>query len=193
MALLDVIKYGHPTLRKVAESYDTGEISQQFVNDMIETMKVKDGVGLAAPQVNVSKRFIVATDFEKTFALINPVIVGYSESTEEEVEGCLSIPGVQGKVNRPAKVVVRATEFGGKDIEIKASGLLARVFQHEIDHLNGILYLDRVEQNSLEWIDGGEQNSHPITLENVQQNYTQIYHQNQEDMVYERQVELKIV
>jgi peptide deformylase len=193
MALLNIIKYGHPTLRKVAEAYGPGEITQQFVNDMIETMKVKDGVGLAAPQVNVSKRFIVATDFEKTFALVNPVIIGYSETTEDEVEGCLSIPGLQGQVRRPVKIVVRAAEISGKQIEIKTSGLLARVLQHEIDHLNGIVYLDRADKSSLEWIEGGDKNAKPITLDQVQQNYSQLYHQTTENLVYERQAELRTI
>ena len=193
MALLDVIKYGHPTLRKVAEPFEPGEITQQFVENMIETMKVKDGVGLAAPQVGNAKRFIVATDFDRIFTLINPVIVGYSETTETDIEGCLSIPGVQGQVTRPNKIIVRATDIDGKEIEIKTGGLLARVFQHEIDHLNGIMFLDRAPQSSLEWIENGDINYRPITLELLQQNYNQLYHQDRDELVYDPQVEIKTV
>ena len=193
MALLNVIKYGHPTLRKVAEPFEPGEITQQFVDDMIETMTVEDGVGLAAPQVGIAKRFIVATDFERIFTLINPVIVGYSETTETDIEGCLSIPGVQGQVARPSKIIVRATDIDGKEIEIKTGGLLARVFQHEIDHLDGVIFLDRADQSSFEWMEGGDNKNKPITLEHVQQNYNQLYHQDRDELVYDPQVEIKTV
>jgi peptide deformylase len=148
MALLDVITYGHPTLRKVAQPYEPGEITADFIRDMVETMRAKDGVGLAAPQVNVSKRFIVASDLENTYVLINPVIAAFSERLVRDKEGCLSIPGFQADVQRYEKVVVKAQNERGEQIELKADGLLARVLQHEIDHLNGVLYIDRSEPDT---------------------------------------------
>lgn len=193
MALLNVKKYGHPVLRQVAEKFEPGEITQKFIDDMLETMKAKDGVGLAAPQVGVSKRFIVVTDHDRTFTLINPEIVAYSEHKVPEVEGCLSIPGVQGEVQRPEKVVVRATDIDGKQIEIKTGGLLARVFQHEIDHLNGIVYLDRTEPSTMEWIEGNDGRSREITLQEIQDNFGQLYHQDREEVVYGPQAEIKTV
>lgn len=193
MALLNVIKYGHPVLRQVAEKYEPGEISQNFVDDMIETMKAKDGVGLAAPQVGVSKRFIVVMDMDKIFTLVNPEIIGYSEFTVPEVEGCLSIPGVQGEVIRPEKVVVKALDIDGTQLEIKTGGLLARVFQHEIDHLNGIVYLDRADPSTLEWLEGKDARSREITLPEIQENFKQLYHQGREKLAYEPKVEIKTV
>ena len=149
MAILDVIKYGDQVLRQTAEPYANGEISEVFVQDMIETMGKRDGVGLAAPQVGVSKRFIVATDMSDLYVIVNPEIIAFSEHTEEDFEGCLSLPGIQGKVPRHFKVVVKGQKPDGTSLEIPARGLLSRVLQHEIDHLNGVLFIDRSSPESL--------------------------------------------
>jgi len=149
---MQVIKYGHPTLRKVAEEIDVDEIDQDFVEDMIETMYKEDGVGLAAPQVNVSKRLLVATDLENLYVMINPKIVAMSESVETDIEGCLSLPDLQAEVARSKKIIVRAFDRDGKPYELKAQGLLARVLQHEIDHLNGVLFIDRADLDTLVWL-----------------------------------------
>ncbi len=185
MALLDVIKYGHPTLRQMAEPYAPGEIDGGFVQDMIETMKAKDGVGLAAPQVNVSKRFIVVSDSEKLYTLVNPEVIAHSESTVIDTEGCLSLPGLQASVTRWEKVIIRALDVDGEKKEITARGLLSRVLQHEIDHLNGVLYLDRADISTLTWINGGEEHYTPTTLEEVQREYKKLYHAERRELFFE--------
>jgi peptide deformylase len=152
MAKLEVIKYGHPTLRNIAEPLDPAEIDQGFIDNMIETMVEEDGVGLAAPQVNVSKRIIIASNFENTYVMINPEIEAYSEKSATEAEGCLSLPGLQAMVGRPEKIIVKALDREGKPLKVTATGLLARVIQHEIDHINGVLYIDRMDADSLVWL-----------------------------------------
>ncbi len=153
MAVLDVIKYGHPTLRKVAEPYTQEEVNQQFIEDMLDTMYEEDGVGLAAPQVNVSKRLIVVSDRENEYVLFNPKIIANSESSKYDYEGCLSLPGLHANVPRFEKVVVQARDAEWNPVEITARGLLAVVFQHEIDHLNGVFYIDRADLSTLKWTD----------------------------------------
>jgi peptide deformylase len=116
-----------------------------LVEDMIETMHEADGVGLAAVQVGILKRVIVYDIYDDTGAkaLINPEII--EESGEQiDVEGCLSLPNRNGEVLRPKKVVVKGMDIKGNNVEIVAEDLLARVFCHEIDHLNGILFIDKV-------------------------------------------------
>jgi peptide deformylase len=164
MAVKDVITLGHPTLRQVAEEMRIDEIDHQIIQDMIDTMHEKDGVGLAAPQINISRRLIVVTDYEKEYVLINPKIIAYSEQTSNEIEGCLSLPGLQAMVNRFEKIIVQALDSEGKQIEITASGLLARVLQHEIDHLNGILYIDRADLSTLVELDPQTEEKRPTTL-----------------------------
>jgi peptide deformylase len=118
---------------------------------MIETMRDAPGVGLAAPQVNVSERVIVVefgdeedeTVPPKLYVVVNPEITRFSRETEMGVEGCLSIPGLVGEVERYLSVTVKGQNRRGHPIRIKAKGWLARIFQHEIDHVNGILYTDR--------------------------------------------------
>lgn len=118
---------------------------------MFETMRDAPGVGLAAPQIGESQRVVVVeyTDDErenarpKKYVLVNPEIVQESEETVTDLEGCLSVPGLAGEVERFEAVTVQAKNRFGKPIKLKASGWLARIFQHEIDHLNGVLYIDR--------------------------------------------------
>jgi peptide deformylase len=142
-----------PTLRKKSKKVkDFGEALQVLIDDMVETMHATNGVGLAAPQVGVLERVIVIQlpeDEEdpqsgKLFALCNPQIIR-AEGEEAGEEGCLCLPGYVGEVKRATSVTVKAQDRRGKKVRIKAEGLLARAFQHETDHLNGILYIDRVE------------------------------------------------
>lgn len=128
---------------------------QTLIDDMVETMREAPGVGLAAPQIGLSDRLIVVEYFEreedeekegapkKVWAVINPEIVKSSEETLMGVEGCLSIPGLVGEVERHAAIQVKGLNRHGQPVKIKAEGWLARIFQHEIDHLNGILFPDR--------------------------------------------------
>lgn len=118
-----------------------------LVDDMYETMVAYDGVGIAAPQVGILKRVIVISvdNGDNVYAVVNPEIIKAS-GRREEVEGCLSIPNVHEKVERPRHVIVKGQDVKGNPIEIKASNLLATAFCHEIDHLNGILFIDRVKK-----------------------------------------------
>ena len=118
---------------------------QQLINDMVETIQKENGVGLAAPQVGISLRVVVLQmPEEEPVAIINPKIV--KRSGEREVmEGCLSIPGYQGEIRRSISVTVKGLDRQGKAIRIKATGLMAQALEHEIDHLNGILYIDHIE------------------------------------------------
>jgi len=143
MAILEIIKEDNPILRKKAKPVTrVNSAVQKLINDMFLTMYQADGVGLAAPQVGKSKRIIVVDVGKGKIALVNPEIVtAEGEATAEE--GCLSIPGKTGDVTRAAKVVVKGLDETGKPVEIEADGLLARAFQHEIDHLNRILFIDK--------------------------------------------------
>jgi len=114
-----------------------------LAKDMLETLYESNGVGLAAPQVGVLKRLIIVDIGEGPYTLINPVIV-YQKGAKQDMEGCLSVPGVWGIVERPEHIIVRGINLDGEEIEIDAKGFLAVAFCHEIDHLNGILYIDKV-------------------------------------------------
>lgn len=123
-----------------------------LLDDMLETMYEAQGVGLAAPQVGISKQLIVADPGDgNVLQLINPCLIE-AEGIEFDVEGCLSLPGIFGELNRAAKVTVTALEKNGREIRIEAEGLLARILQHEIDHLHGTLFIDRAER----LVDSGE-------------------------------------
>ncbi len=143
MALLNILKESEPTLRKT--SREVGEITPRIItllDDMIETLHDANGAGLAAPQVGVLRRIcIVETDETGLVEFINPVIIE-REGEQEELEGCLSIPGEWGYTRRPAKVTVRALNRRGEEFTISGEDLAARAFCHEIDHLDGILYKD---------------------------------------------------
>lgn len=143
MAKLKILKIGDDTLRKVCRPVDaiTPRI-RTLLDDMIETMRAAGGVGLAAPQVGVLRRIVVIeTDEDGLIELINPKIIAYSGEQESE-EGCLSIPGRWGLTRRPMHVTVRAMNRQGETFDITGSGLLAKAFCHEIDHLDGKLYID---------------------------------------------------
>ena len=143
MAKLKILKLGDETLRCVCRPVDkiTPRILR-LLDDMIETMRAADGVGLAAPQVGVLRRIVVIeTPDEGLIELINPKIIAYSGEQEGE-EGCLSIPGRWGVTRRPMHVTVRALNRKGETFDINGSGLLAKAFCHELDHLDGKLYID---------------------------------------------------
>ena len=141
--MLTVVTYPNPVLRKKARPIDgMDDDIRRFIDEMTETMYVKDGVGLAAPQVGVSKRFIVVDGGEGPMSLMNPEIVSVGGEQETLEEGCLSLPDIRVDVLRTTRIVVRGINETSKTVEIEAEGLLARVLQHEIDHLNGILIID---------------------------------------------------
>ena len=143
MAKLKIVKVGDPVLRSVSRPVEkiTPRIIQ-LLDDMIDTMRAADGVGLAAPQVGVLRRIVVIeTPDEGLIELINPKIIAYAGEQRSE-EGCLSIPGKFGITVRPMHVTVRAMNRKGETFEINGSGLLAKAFCHEIDHLDGKLYIE---------------------------------------------------
>lgn len=155
MTVRTIVTVPHEVLRRKARVVTRFDKTlQTLIDDMIETMRDAPGVGLAAPQVNVSERVIVVEfgDEEdesvppKLYVVVNPEITRFSHETEMGVEGCLSIPGLVGDVERYFAVTVKGQNRRGQPIRIKAKGWLARIFQHEIDHVNGILYTDRAEK-----------------------------------------------
>jgi len=118
---------------------------QRLIDDMMETMQKEGGVGLAAPQIGVSLQIaVLQMPKEEAFAIINPKIVK-SSGEREVMEGCLSVPGYQGEIRRSVSVTVKGIDRQGKAIRIKATGLMAQALEHEIDHLNGVLYIDHIE------------------------------------------------
>jgi peptide deformylase len=160
MAIREIIFPDNPILRRKANKVRTfdGEL-HRLIDDMAETMLAAPGQGLAAPQVAVSWRVIVVRlpddeesqeeygeEAGKLYEVVNPEIAKVSEEMEDGIEACLSIPGYFGRVERHTAATVKGKNRHGKDIRIKAKGWLARVFQHEIDHLDGVLYIDRATE-----------------------------------------------
>ncbi|MFZ2192640.1 MAG: peptide deformylase [Candidatus Moraniibacteriota bacterium] len=145
MTILPIQVYPAPCLKKKTQEIENPKDPQiqELILDMIETMKENNGMGLAAPQVGKSLRLCVIKFERKTYVLINPKFKSKSWSKEICEEGCLSFPGQFLPIKRSKKVKVIAKNKAGKEIEIKAEGLLARALQHEIDHLDGILYIER--------------------------------------------------
>jgi peptide deformylase len=147
MAILPICSFPDDSvLRQKAKRVSSIDGSiQRLINDMVETMQEANGVGLAAPQVGVSLRVVVLQmPGEEPMAIINPEIVK-SGGEQEVTEGCLSIPGHSGQIKRSASVIVKGQDGTGKAIRIRATGLMAEALEHEIDHLNGILYIDHIE------------------------------------------------
>jgi peptide deformylase len=160
MAVREIIYANDPRLRQKAKQVKQfGPALKSLADDMLETLHASHGVGLAAPQIGLLQRIFVAylpEDEEdpqsgKPYVLINPKIVKASRDEVEGEEGCLSIPTWYGVVSRPDWVIVRAQDANGKSIRAKAEGYLARVFLHEMDHLDGILFVDRVESPDKLW------------------------------------------
>jgi len=171
MSILKVSRMGHPILRKKVRPVPPAEITaapmQRLIDDMTQTMLEYNGVGLAAPQVHEELRLFVAqvirdqddeeddeTRKPEILALINPEIKPVSRHVEEDWEGCLSIPDLRGLVPRYRDISVKGYDRTGRQIELQASGFMARVIQHEADHLDGVLFLDRMKSlDSLSFID----------------------------------------
>ncbi len=149
----EIIQDGHPTLRKVAKKVTAEELGdplfQQLIDDMFETMYAAPGIGLAAPQVNLSKRlFVVDLQDEKPehgpLVIVNPRFT-VSEGEIESIEGCLSVAGMIGDLTRFERVVCTGLDRHGKKIELAGTGLFGRCLQHEMDHLDGVLYIDKAK------------------------------------------------
>jgi peptide deformylase len=146
---LDIRKFGDPVLKTRATPVETFDESLvRLTQDMLATMRDNEGVGLAATQVGRLKRVFVAAIEDDEYVVVNPVLTGISETTETATEGCLSIPGIQVDVERPTAVTISGQDVSGKPLQIEASDLLARVLQHEVDHLDGVLILDRTDRES---------------------------------------------
>jgi len=160
MSIRPIVLYDDPLLRK--RSHRVRRVSpdlQALVDDMVETMHAGNGVGLAAIQVGVPERVIVVQlpeDEEnpgggELYAVVNPELARKSREIEDGIEGCLSIPGLIGEVPRHYAVTVKGLDSRGRTVRIKAKGFLARVFQHEIDHCDGILFIDHIEDPEKIW------------------------------------------
>jgi peptide deformylase len=159
MAIREVVTVPHETLRRKARKVTSyGAELQTLIDDMVETMRVAPGVGLAAPQVNAPLRVMLVEFAEseedeeheevtpELYICVNPKITPTSAEEEIGTEGCLSIPGIVGDVSRPVAVTIKCQNRHGQAMKIKASGWLARIFQHEVDHLNGVLFVDLAEK-----------------------------------------------
>jgi peptide deformylase len=157
MSILKIARMGHPVLRARARKLDVAEVKapafQKLVDDMIETMREYEGIGLAAPQVHEGVRLALIGIQEgqgedrsiRVMPIVNPEISPIGKETEEDWEGCLSLPGLRGRVVRPRKIQVKGLDRRGNKIEFDLLGYPARVAQHEIDHLDGVLFVDRMK------------------------------------------------
>lgn len=148
---MKVVRIGDPVLRQKAVRVEQfGEALKQTLDEMVVLMKKKSGVGLAAPQIGIPERFfVVQVPGEQPIAFVNPEIIETSLETVDFTEGCLSVPGVWGDVSRPASVRIQAVNTDGKMFRLDADGYLARIIQHEFDHLNGVLFVDRLKEREL--------------------------------------------
>lgn len=147
-----IVTYGNDVLRTKAENVERFDDSvRELIEEMYKIMEENRGLGLAAPQIGVSKRIFVYDTEDGPHALVNPRLIRGS-GEQISVEGCLSIPGLQGQVKRYESVTVEGLNEKGKKVRIRARGLLARVFQHEMDHLDGTLFVDRADPDTLELV-----------------------------------------
>ena len=164
MSILKVARMGHPVLRQTARSVTPSDLKdpmmQRLINDMIDTMHEYHGVGLAAPQIHEDLRLFVALldddpdGDSEAVVVVNPEIVPLSENKAEGWEGCLSIPDIRGMVPRYTDILVRALDRTGRKVELTLKGFPARVAQHETDHLDGVLFFDRMtSMQSLTFLD----------------------------------------
>jgi peptide deformylase len=151
MAVLEILKYPHPLLKRPSEKVDrTNEETRKLIQDMIETMYHSNGIGLAACQIGIPRRIIVLDvspidPQQNLFAMINPEVISEEGEIDHE-EGCLSVPDCFEKVKRRERIRVKGISADGKEIEVSGEGILAFALQHEIDHVNGVLILDRVSR-----------------------------------------------
>jgi peptide deformylase len=172
MIKIDLRFLGDPVLRtKTHKVTQFTEKLQALVDGMVDLMREQNGVGLAAPQVGISERIIVVQTPEdeeepgsgQLYVMLNPEIVRASTEMVEGIEGCLSIPGYVGEVSRHESVTVRSQDLKGRKKRIKAEGFLARVFQHEIDHLEGVLFIDKLVAPDRIWrVEEGEEESSEV-------------------------------
>jgi peptide deformylase len=151
----DIITHPNPILRRKAKKVKVFDKDfQELIEDMFVIMREAPGVGLAAPQIGISQKVVVVEyadpekdeEKPKAYVLVNPEIIYHSDETTEDLEGCLSVPGLVGRVERWDAVTVKAQNRFGKSVKIKAEGWLARIFQHEMDHLDGVLYIDKATE-----------------------------------------------
>ncbi|MDH7481209.1 MAG: peptide deformylase [Armatimonadota bacterium] len=157
MAARDVVTYPDPVLRQQAKAVTKVDTNtKKLIHDMIDTMHEANGVGFAANQIGVLQKVIVFDDGTGPKVLINPKIV-HASGEQVGIEGCLSVPGLQGEVRRANEIEVKGLDERGKPVKIKAEGLTARIIQHELDHLNGVLFIDRAEPNSLHYVTATEE------------------------------------
>jgi len=147
----ELLKFGNPSLREASEIVSKKDIKskemEDLIKDMKDTMEAANGVGIAAPQIGVNKRIAIVTINDKLHVLINPVIISLTDKTQGFWEGCLSVPDMRGWVERPKLIMVYWLDQNGEPHHMETNSFLAAVFQHEIDHLDGKLYIDRVEDN----------------------------------------------
>jgi peptide deformylase len=144
MAVLKVLEVPNPVLRQTSvnvETFDEG--LSETVKNMLETMFAYEGVGLAAPQVGILKRLLVIVYKGQQFVMVNPVIIETGGEIVEEMEACLSVPGKQGPVKRPDFLIMEYQNLTGERVRLEETGFLTRVIQHEMDHLNGVIYIDK--------------------------------------------------
>lgn len=152
MAKLKLYEYPHPILKKKAEKVQkVDDELRKLLDDMLETMYASNGCGLAAPQIGVSKRIVVIDiahedEEPRPLYMVNPEIVWQSEEKEISEEGCLSVPGQRAEVERPAAVRIKYLDYDGREQELEADDFLAVAAQHEIDHLDGVLYIDKLSR-----------------------------------------------
>lgn len=145
----EIRTFGDPVLKSRATPVkEFDESLKHLAEEMMRVMREAEGVGLAANQIGRLKRIFVAAHEDEQYVIVNPVIEERSETTEKDVEGCLSIPETRVEVERPIAVTVSGQDPSGEPVRVEAEGLLARIFQHEIDHLNGVLILDRTDRES---------------------------------------------
>lgn len=149
MASYEIRTFGDPVLKSRATPVkDFDESLKRLSQEMMRIMRENEGVGLAANQIGRLQRIFVAAYEDEEFAIVNPEVEWSSENKEKDIEGCLSLPEVRVEVERPHAVTVSGRDPSGAPVRIRAEGLLARIFQHEIDHLDGVLILDRTDRES---------------------------------------------
>jgi peptide deformylase len=145
----EIRTFGDPVLKsRATQVKDFDESLKHLAEEMLRIMREHEGVGLAANQIGRLKRIFVAAYDEEEYVMVNPVIEIRSETTEKDIEGCLSIPETRVEVERPTAVTVSGQDLSGAPMRIEVQGILARIFQHEIDHLDGVLILDRTDRES---------------------------------------------
>lgn len=173
MPIRPIVVYDNPLLRKKSRQVRrVNPAVRALVDDMVETMHAANGIGLAAVQIGVPESVIVVQlpedednpDGGRLYVVVNPQLARRSREMEAGIEGCLSVPGLAGEVLRHRAVTVRGLDAQGKPVRIKAEGLLARVFQHEIDHCNGVLFIDRITDPEKLWtVQEGEEEAAEAT------------------------------